>query len=162
MSKPKEPARVDEVPVPELSPAPATEPLDVLPVEEPLPVVTEAPKRRRRHRAVTPEPVPPPAGPSPDDLNRCKVAVAATFDIVGKLVARRRGPHWLLAQEECNALGEIWTTALAPYLAKIGAAVPWGAALAVTFAMVQPRLARDAELAASGIPGEPPALKVEP
>lgn len=163
MTKPKEPARVEDVPVPDLSAAPTTAPLDTLPLEEPLPVVTEPVRRRRRSRAKVEEAPPPaPAGPSPDELNRCKVAVAATFDIVGKMVARRRGPHWLLAQEECNALGEVWTTALAPYLSRIGAAVPWGAALAVTFAMVQPRLARDAELAASGIPGEPPILKVEP
>lgn len=165
MSKPKEPARVDEVPVPELSAAPTTERLDTLPLDpEPLPVATEpVVRRRRRSRAKVEEAPPaPPAGPSPDDLNRCKIAVAATFDVVGKLMARRRGPHWVLAQEECNALGEVWTTALAPYLSRIGAAVPWGAALAVTFAMVQPRLARDAELASPGIPGEPPALKVEP
>jgi type II secretory pathway pseudopilin PulG len=93
--------------------------------------------------------------PSAEDLARCEMALAATFDILGKLVARKRGPHWALEKEESETLGKTWTAALAPYLPQIGAAVPWAAAAAVTWAMVQPRLNRDAELAQETPPNGP-------
>lgn len=150
MSRKKDEAS-EAPPVPALTLDPPAEPVATLPGPAPEVVATpeaEVPARRRRRKR-KPEPTPPPAGVTPEDLERCTVALAATFDILSKVVAKRRGPHWVFDGEECQTLGSVWTTALAPYLPRVGAAVPWAAAAAVTFSMLKPRLEQDAALASA-------------
>lgn len=99
-------------------------------------------------------------GVSAEDVARCEAALAATFEVLSKVLAKRRGPHWELDKEEAATLGTTWTVALAPYLPRIGAAVPWAAAAAVTWSLVQPRMARDAELA--NVPAQPSGPELTP
>jgi hypothetical protein len=149
----------ETVEVPELPVAPASEELTNLPGPEPEPV-TEEPKRKRKRKRKPEEPEAPPSGVTPEDLERCQLALTTTFDIAGKVLAKKRGAHWLLDKEETEALGQVWTAALAPYLPKIGAAVPWATALVVTATMILPRLEADRALAQSQ-PAETPAAGPE-
>lgn len=160
-------AKKDEAPpVPALTLDPPSAPVETLPgpsAAEPEPAPGEKPKRKRIRRTKAQleaekkkaEQDAAPEGVTPEDLARCEYALAATFEILSKVVAKRRGTHWALEAEEAGTLGKVWTTALAPYLPRIGAAVPWAAAAAVTWSMVQPRMARDAELAAETPPNGP-------
>jgi hypothetical protein len=144
----KDAEQLDAPPIPGLSLDPASEPIETLPgPAAPDAAEPEERKRRRRRKKAEPEtPVPAEGAVTAEDVARCEAALAATFEILSKVVAKRRGAHWILDQEEAGTLGRTWTVALAPYLPKIGAAVPWAAALAVTWSMVQPRLEQDREL----------------
>ena len=135
-----------EVPgVPALALDPPTEPPAMLPGPQPEPTEEEPKRRRRRKKAAPVEP--PPDGVSQAELDSCEEALAFTFTVVGKVVAKRRGAHWELDKEEAATLGHLWTLALAPYLPKIGAAVPWATALVVTGTMIVPRIEEDRRLA---------------
>lgn len=141
----------DETEVPGLPTLPLDPPGEQLPVLpgpqiEPEPGADGKPKKRRK-RKVKVEPVTPPEGVSEQDLQNCQEALALTFKIASEVVAKKRGDHWKLDPKEADSLGEVWTAALAPYLPKIGAAVPWATALVVTGVLVMPRLERDRELA---------------
>jgi len=160
MAKPKEEAP----PIPDLPVTAPTEPVATLPgPSAPEPESTEKPKRKRIRRTKAQleaekkkaEQEAAPEGVTPEDLARCEYVVSATFEILSKVVAKRRGPHWILETEEAGTLGKMWTAVLAPYLPRIGAAVPVAAAVAVTWSMVQPRMARDAELAKETPPAGP-------
>ncbi len=145
-----------EVPgVPGLVMDPPTEPMPVLPGPQPEP--EEAAPKKRRKRKQKPEPEAPPEGVSERDLESCQEALSKTFLIASKVVAKKRGPHWEVSEEEAESLGQVWTAALAPYLPKIGAAVPWATALVVTGVMVMPRIEKDRELTA-GAPTGPVAV----
>lgn len=144
--------RKEEVPVPELAVVAPSEPLPIAEsTTEPAPESGEAPRERKRKRGRPRKDAAPlaPGAVSEEELERCKLALAGMFGVLGKIVASRRGRHWELTDEECSALGGAWTAALAPYLSKMGAAVPWAAAAAVTYAMAVPRLKVDQELAAA-------------
>lgn len=155
-------------PVPALSLDPPAGPVETLPgpqAAEPEPATPAKRKRNRRTKAqlaaekeAAAKAAAESGGVSPEDVARCEAALAATFEILSKVVAKRRGPHWAVESEEAATLGKVWTTALAPYLPRIGAAVPWAAAAAVTWSMVQPRMARDAELANVEQPPSGPVL----
>lgn len=135
-----------EIPgLPKLGIDPPTETMPVLPGPQPEPADEGKPKRRRK-RKVKPEPAPVPDGVSEQDLANCQDALAKTFLVASAVVAKKRGDHWKLEEKEADSLGEVWTAALAPYLPKIGAAVPWATALVVTGVMVVPRIKRDREL----------------
>ena len=150
-------------PVPVLTLDPPAGPVETLPGPQAAEPAPEAPAKRKRNRRTKAQleaekaklAAAEPGGVSPEDVARCEAALAATFEILSKVVAKRRGPHWGLESEEAGTLGKVWTTALAPYLPRIGAAVPWAAAAAVTWSMIQPRMARDAELAAETPPAGP-------
>lgn len=157
------------VPVPVLSLDPPSESIASLPDQDPLGAEqlaadAETPRRRRRRtKKVDPQPPTPEGGTTPEDLARCEAALGLTFTLLSKVAAKRRGPHWELDAEEAQSLGQAWTAALAPYLPKIGAAVPWATAAVVTWTMIQPRLAEDAAIAAAKpeAPGGP-ALVTRP
>ena len=120
------------IPVPGLSEAAPTEP-----VLGPAPE-TERPKRTRQRKE---EPLPEPAGPSPEDLANAQAAMAVTFKAAAALAASKWGEHWLLAEPEAKQVGDAWGTAVAPYLSKIGPATPFLVAAMVTWSVVQPRIA---------------------
>jgi hypothetical protein len=80
-------------------------------------------------------------------MERAKLALSTTFHAVGSLVSARRGQHWELSREECDTVGAAWAAALAPYLPKIGAAVPWVSAVIITWTVVGPRVETDIRLA---------------
>jgi len=150
----------ETIPVPSLSTDPPAEPLASLPGPQPEPTPeVGAPKRRRRTKKEEP-PAPTPEGvASAEDLQRCALALAQTFTIGSKILAKRRGPHWELTEEEGQTLGEAWTAALAPYLPKIAGAVPWATALIVTAMMVIPRIEQDRALAdPEAVPGAGPPI----
>lgn len=145
-------------PVPALPLDPPSGPVATLPgpQAEPAPQDAAPPKRKRNRRtkaqlaaekAAADKAQAEAGGVSAEDVARCEAALAATFEVLSKVLAKRRGSHWELDKEEAATLGTTWTVALAPYLPRIGAAVPWAAAAAVTWSLVQPRMARDAELA---------------
>ena len=156
MSKSKEDKAPESVPVPNLALDPPSASTATLPGPQPPepggPEQTPRRMRKRRTKAELDrikreaELEGMPEGVSPEDVARTELALAATFEVISTVIAKRRGAHWQFDKEESATLGKTWTAALAPYLPKIGAAVPWAAAAAVTWSMVQPRLARDAEL----------------
>lgn len=140
----------DETEIPGLPALPLDPPgeqLPVLPGPQPEPEPGEAKPKHRRKRKPKTEPAPAPEGVSEQDIANCEAALAMTFKIASEVAAKKRGDHWKLDDKEAAALGEVWTAALAPYLPKIGAAVPWATALVVTGVMVMPRIERDRELA---------------
>jgi hypothetical protein len=150
--------------VPELSVAPPTEPVAVLPGPQAPEAAPAEPVKRKRHRKAKPEPEPTPEGVSPQELENCQQALTTTFTIASKVAAKQRGEHWLLSDEEAESLGQVWTAALAPYLPKIGAAVPWATALIVTATMVLPRVEQDKALqaerdAAAATPPRPEVVR---
>jgi hypothetical protein len=139
----------------------AAEPLPPDPGAEP----GEPKRRRRRNKPKSPPQPEPVAGAGPEDIARCELALKTTFDIVGKLTAKRYGVA-PLSDEESTTLGNVWTAALEPYLPKIGAAVPWATAAVITWTIAKPRVddyqARNAEASPSHIHEPAPALHVEP
>lgn len=138
---------LEEIPLPKLSPNPPTETLPALPGPQAEPEPEPKPKRRRNRKSKDAPTEPTPEGQaSPEDLERCALALQQTFHIGSAILAKRRGPHWQLTDEESQTLGQSWTAALAPYLPKIGAAVPWATAVIVTAMMVLPRIEQDRAL----------------
>jgi hypothetical protein len=154
MSKKKEEDQTQVPGVPALVLDPPGESPPVLPGPQPEPEPETEPVKRRRRRKAKAEPAPAPEGVSEQDLANCQDALSKTFLIASKVVAKKRGDHWELNEKEADSLGEVWTVALAPYLPKIGAAVPWATALVVTGIMVMPRIEEDRRLAA-GAPAGP-------
>ncbi len=137
--------------VPDLSSAPPVEPVPLADVPE-----GEAPKPKRKHtrrtraqiaadEAAAAEQGPPPV--SAEDMERTVTAFAVTFRAVSAGIASRRGEHWRLTDEECGTLGKVWADAVAPYLHKVGPAVPWVSAAVVTWTVFQPRITADQEKA---------------
>src|SRR5439155_18445566 len=113
----------------------------------------EVPRRKRKRRtkeemaAATAKDAP--AEPGAEDMDRTKLALKATFQGLGSLLARKRGEHWAFTSEEADTMAGAWTAALAPYLPRIGAAGPWAAAAAITWTVLQPRIEQDARAAAA-------------
>lgn len=136
------------IPIPALGSegAGATIPLATPP--EAGPPAGEAPKRKRGRPAGS-KSAPAPAGPvvSPEDMERAKAALSMTFRALGTVLAARRGTHWDFQVEEADTLGSAWAAALAPYLPRIGAAVPWVSAAVITWTVVGPRVETDIRLA---------------
>jgi hypothetical protein len=73
--------------------------------------------------------------------------LAKTFDLGAKLLARKRGDHWRISEEEADALGEAWAAPLTPYLAQLAEYSPWIVAAMATVNVVAPRLIAEAEIA---------------
>jgi hypothetical protein len=86
---------------------------------------------------------PPPV--TPEDMERTVTAFAVTFRALSGALAKRRGDHWLLTDEETGTLGTAWANAVAPYLHKVGPAVPWVSAAVITWSVFQPRIEADAK-----------------
>lgn len=102
--------------------------------------------------------VPPTDGPSPEDMKRATDALAMTFAAVGAILADRRGEHWRMKDEECQTLAGPWAAVLAPYLPRVGAAMPLVSALVITWTVVQPRITEDRRQAARRAAEAGPAL----
>lgn len=73
--------------------------------------------------------------------------LAKTFDLGAKLLARKRGDHWRISEEEAATLGEAWAAPLTPYLAQLAEYSPWIVAAMATVNVVAPRLIAEAEIA---------------
>lgn len=122
--------------LPQLSPEPPSEPLP-----KPQAVEGEPPKKRVRPKGGVPEAPPaPPPGPSPEDVAAAQAAMRISFKAAGILAAGKWGQHWLFQDEELDQLGAAWGTAVAPYLAKLGPAMPFVGALLVTGTILAPRV----------------------
>lgn len=80
-----------------------------------------------------------------NEIKEATAALSVTFQAVGTILSAKRGPHWKLKTEECDALGAAWANVLAPYLSKYGKSVPLVGALVVTWSVVQPRVIEDQE-----------------
>lgn len=70
-------------------------------------------------------------------------ALGATFATGFGMLARTRGPHWLLKPDEKEMLATHWAIALAPYMKNAGPYVPWIAAAMVTWGVVEVRVNQD-------------------
>jgi len=125
---------------------------------QPLPLAPPPGDKKKRHRRTKAEleaerrKLAGDEQPPVDNANEIKEATAAlsvTFQAVGTILAAKRGPHWKLKTEECDALGAAWANVLAPYLAKYGKSVPLVGALVVTWSVAQPRIMEDQERAAT-------------
>jgi hypothetical protein len=123
---------------------------------QPLPLAAapgEKKKRIRRTKAELAAAAKKDAAPegeqaADDKANEIKEATAAlsvTFQAIGTILSAKRGPHWKLKTEECDALGGAWANVLAPYLSKYGKSVPLVGALVVTWSVAQPRILEDQE-----------------
>jgi len=130
------------------------------PTETPPATSSEKPKRKRGRKPKQPEaPTPPPGQPTPEDLDRCKLALKTTFEIASKVAAKKWGEQAGTSEEENDKLAEVWTAALAPYLGDIGAVMPWATALVVTGIVVYPKY--EAVKAAGTPPAETPGPRLE-
>lgn len=145
----------DAIPVPELQDTPPAG--DIPPLQQEIGDVRDGPPARRprgRPRGSTssprPEQAPEALGatqPSPEDVQALGKALAMGFTMAGRLVAHKRGPHWLVSQEEAGTMGDAWAVALAPYMGIMAKYTPLLTALVVTVGVVGPRLETDATLA---------------
>lgn len=125
---------------------------------QPLPLALTGAEKKKRHRRTKAELEAarkkeqggdvPPAGPDPEDMKRATAALAISFRAVGALLASKRGEHWRLKDEECDTIGAAWATVLAPYLPRVGAAMPLVSAAVITWTVVQPRIEEDGRQAA--------------
>jgi len=138
-------------PVPELGTGAPSDPIPLAPSSEPG---LGAPPAKRKHQRRTKAQMaadaaaevsqgPPPV--SEEDLARTVAAFAVTFRALSGALAKRRGEHWLLTDEETGTLGQAWANAVAPYLHKVGPAVPWISAAVITWSVFQPRIEADAK-----------------
>lgn len=154
---------LDSVSAPPGAEAPPVPALEASAPVEPIPLADapegEAPKKKRAYHgrrtkaqlAAEAEVAEGPPPVTPEDLARTAAAFAVTFRAISGGIAKRRGPHWTLTDEETQTLGDAWAAAVAPYLHKVGPAVPWVSAAVITFTVFQPRIEADrkaAELAA--------------
>lgn len=154
----------ETIPVPPLS---SDAPGQQLPLAAPP---GEKKKRHRRTKAELEAERKKAAGEAPpvDSANEIKEATAAlsvTFQALGTVLSAKRGDHWKLKTEECDALGAAWANVLAPYLAKFGQSVPIVGALVVTWSIAQPRIEEDQrrkQLRAQLDRAEPPAPALVP
>jgi hypothetical protein len=78
-------------------------------------------------------------------------ALGATFGTVFSMLARRKGAHWKLTDDERAILAEHWAICLAPYMAQAGPYVPWAAAVIVTWSVVEGRVEKDQAAARAGV-----------
>lgn len=135
-----------EIPVPALGSEGAGATIPLASPPEAGPPAGE-PKRKRGRPAGSKSA--PAAGPvvSPEDMERAKAALSMTFRALGTVLAARRGAHWDFKVEEADTLGGAWAAALAPYLPRVGAAVPWVSAAVITWTVVGPRVETDIRVA---------------
>lgn len=129
---------VAEIPVPKLDEA---QPGDAIPIAGEAPQ-GEEPKRKRGRPRKSDVPTGAPQA-TPEEIKRASDAMGGTFKALGMILSRKRGEFWEMTDEECQALGESWGNALAPYLPRIGKAVPFAAAIAVTIGVLGPRAEED-------------------
>lgn len=108
------------------------------------------PARKRRKRRTKAEMAaergtgaPEPAIVDPEAIAALSGACGLGFRIAGNIIARGRGEHWKLSEDEIAQLGAAWGVALAPYAGTFAKYAPLAAAALVTFEVVQPRLALD-------------------
>lgn len=119
---------------------------------QPVPLAA-TPEKKKRHRRTKAEleaerkKLAPPdaaqAATDAEDLKRATVALSISFKAIGALLASKRGEHWRLKDEECDTVGAAWATVLAPYLPRVGAAMPIVSAAVITWTVVQPRIEED-------------------
>jgi len=63
--------------------------------------------------------------------------------VASRIVASRRGKHWNLSDKEQKEIGNAWAPVLAPYMADLAAYIPLAAAAAVTYNVLESRIAVD-------------------
>lgn len=119
------------------------------PLNEPMteePQQPGEPKRRRRRRKAEPEAAAPVV--DPNELAQLQQSSRAFFAVGSWLLARARGPHWAMSEEEVQKLGDAWAQALIGWLpAWLRTASPLLAALTVTVGVAWPRVQIDVEAA---------------
>lgn len=117
-----------------------------------LPLAAPPGEKKKRHRrtkaeleaARKGEAGEQPAAPSLEtEVKEATAALSVTFQALGAILSAKRGEHWRLKVEECDALGAAWANVLAPYLARFGQSVPIVGALVVTWSVAQPRIEED-------------------
>lgn len=101
-------------------------------------------KTRTPTTAITEEPEP---AVRQDPVAAVRGSLEFSFRAVGRMIATFRGQHWVLSDEEVKELAAVWAPVLAPYLEQSGEALKWVTAGMLTWGIVQPRLAKDKELA---------------
>ncbi len=116
-----------------------------------LPLAAAPGEKKKRHRRTKAElaearkaeagEAPPPAPET--EIKEATAALSVTFQALGAILSAKRGDHWKLKTEECDALGAAWANVLAPYLSKFGQSVPIVGALVVTWSVAQPRIEED-------------------
>lgn len=103
------------------------------------------PKRRRRRRKVEAEPA---MTVDPNELAQLQQSSRAFFAVGSWLLARARGPHWAMSEEEVAKLGDAWAQALIGWLpAWLRVTSPLLAALTITVGVAWPRVQIDVEAA---------------
>lgn len=104
------------------------------------------PKRRRRRRKPDAEPTATPV--DPNELAQLQQSSRAFFAVGSWLLARARGPHWAMSEEEVQKLGDAWAQALIGWLPSwLRTASPLLAALTITVGVAWPRVQIDVEAA---------------
>lgn len=98
----------------------------------------KAPRGRKKKEA------PPPKQPlTAQEKEQSARAFALGFRAVFGMIARKRGAHWNLSNEDAYSLGSAWSEALEPYMPAIAKAMPWAGAIVVTYEVVDARVSVD-------------------
>lgn len=134
----------EHIPIPSLSGDAPGQPLPVAPPPG------EKKKRVRRTKAELEAARKKEQGDTPPvdnaaEIKEATAALSVTFQALGVILSAKRGEHWKLKVEECDALGAAWANVLAPYLSRFGQSVPIVGALVVTWSVAQPRILEDQE-----------------
>lgn len=134
---------------------------------QPLPLAVPLEEKKKRHRRTKAEleaARKKDAGEAtPEDtlaqqIKEASAALSTTFQVVGAIVAGKRGEHWQIEKKEADRLGDAWAVVLAPYLPKVGQALPVVGALVVTWGVVQPRIEEDGRQKKAKMLRDGPAL----
>lgn len=64
-------------------------------------------------------------------------------------MASKRGPHWLLTDDEATQWAAAGSVALAPYAKYLSSSIPWVVFVGVTWKLASERLRKDAEIVAA-------------
>lgn len=142
----------DAIPVPDLGTPEPNTPLP--PMEDDI--VPELPPRRKRRKREERETVPqsepsqvPAPTMSPEEMKAISGALGLGFRVLFAMAASKRGAHWQLSADDERMLGEAWSEALAPWLARSAKYVPIAAAGFATLSVVMPRVQYDANMVAT-------------
>lgn len=156
-----------DVPVPDLD---ATRVTDIPPLgdtTEPTERDTAQPeqkqKRRYRKRKAAQTDQPAAAGPEVEEAQFAQ-ALAMGFDFGGRIASGIRGDHWLFKPEETAVLGQVWASALIPYMGSIAPYTPFLVAIIVTAGTLMPRVQTDRAINGGRLAAirSMPALEREP
>lgn len=138
------------IPIPQLDQRDSTA-AELPPLRTETVAAADAPpvKRRRRRGPNKPKQQEPLSAPvqTPEqqqqEIADLSKALGLGFQMGGKIAAAMRGDHWLVSDQEAEALGDAWAVALAPYMGKLAPYMPMVFAGVTTIGVFAPKVQTD-------------------